>query len=80
MTLLYLLIIGAIAGWITGLITKGKSHGIIINIMLGVLGAVVGSWIFKLLGIRTSGGLFGELLTAVIGAVILVWAARQIKR
>jgi uncharacterized membrane protein YeaQ/YmgE (transglycosylase-associated protein family) len=80
MSLLYLLFIGAVAGWITGLITKGKSFGIIVNIMVGVLGAVVGGWLFRLLGIHTSGGLFGQLLTAVIGAIILLWAARQLKR
>jgi uncharacterized membrane protein YeaQ/YmgE (transglycosylase-associated protein family) len=80
MSLLYLLFIGAVAGWITGLITKGKSFGIIVNIMVGVLGAVVGGWLFRLLGIHTSGGLFGELLTAVVGAIILLWASRQLKK
>lgn len=80
MSFFYLLFIGAIAGWITGLITKGKSFGIIVNIIVGVLGAVVGGWLFRLLGIHTSGGLFGELLTAVVGAIILLWASRQLKK
>lgn len=80
MELLYFLLIGAAAGWLTGLLTKGKSFGVAGNIIIGVLGAVVGGWLFGLLGISTSGGLFGQLITAVAGALVLLWMARMVKK
>ncbi len=80
MELLWFLLIGAAAGWLVGYITKGKSFGLPGNIVIGVLGAVIGGWLFGLLGIRTSGGLFGQLITAVAGALVLLWVARLIKK
>jgi len=80
MALLYFLIIGAAAGWLTGWLTKGKSFGLVGNIIIGVLGAVVGGWLFGLLGISTSGGLLGQLITAVAGALVLLWVARLFKK
>jgi len=50
------------------------------NIIIGVLGAVVGGFLFGLLGISTSGGLFGQLITAVAGALVLLWVARFFRK
>lgn len=80
MQLLWFLLIGTAAGWIVGHITKGKSFGLPGNIVIGVLGAVVGGWLFSLLGIYTSGGLIGQLITAVAGALVLLWVSRLFKK
>lgn len=80
MELLYTLIIGAIAGWLAGLIMKGSGYGLLINIILGIVGAFVGSWLFGELGISIASGLLGSLITAVIGAVVVLFIAGLFKR
>lgn len=80
MELLWFLLVGAAAGWIVGHLTKGKGFGLLGNVLIGVLGAVIGGWLFGLLGIRTSGGLSGALLTAVVGALVLLWVGRMFKK
>jgi uncharacterized membrane protein YeaQ/YmgE (transglycosylase-associated protein family) len=68
------IIIGLIAGWIAGKLMRGRGYGIIADIILGLIGAIIGNWIFTRLGIQTAGGL-GFLAMATVGAVILVGAA-----
>jgi uncharacterized membrane protein YeaQ/YmgE (transglycosylase-associated protein family) len=68
------IIIGLLAGWIAGKLMRGRGYGIIADIILGLIGAIIGSWLFGQLGIRTSGHL-GFLAMATVGAVILVGAA-----
>jgi uncharacterized membrane protein YeaQ/YmgE (transglycosylase-associated protein family) len=67
------LIIGAIAGWLAGLIMKGSGFGILGNIIVGVLGAFVGGRLFGLLGISAESKLIGSLVTALVGAVVLLF-------
>jgi uncharacterized membrane protein YeaQ/YmgE (transglycosylase-associated protein family) len=62
------------AGWIAGKLMRGRGYGIIADIVLGLIGAMIGSWIFARLGIETSGRL-GFLAMATVGAVLLVGAA-----
>jgi len=69
------IIIGLIAGWIAGLITRGQGFGCIVNIILGLIGAVIGGWIFTRLGIETW-GFWGSLAAATVGAVVLVAIGR----
>jgi uncharacterized membrane protein YeaQ/YmgE (transglycosylase-associated protein family) len=73
--LLYILI-GALAGWIGSSIIKGSGSGFWINLLLGIVGAILGGWIFRFFGIPASGWFWG-LLAAVVGAVILllIWGA-----
>jgi len=80
MGLLWFLIIGAIAGWLAGLAMKGGGFGLLGNIIVGVIGAVLGGWLFGVLGIWPSGGLVGSLIVAFVGAVILLFLVRLIKR
>jgi uncharacterized membrane protein YeaQ/YmgE (transglycosylase-associated protein family) len=80
MQFVWFIIIGAVAGWLAGLITKGGGFGILGNIIVGIVGAVIGGWIFGLLGISTGGGLIGALITAVVGAVILLFIVSFIKK
>lgn len=66
------IIIGGIAGWIASLMWKGSGSGLIINIILGIAGAIVGGFVFGLLGMQSK-GTWGSLVTAVVGAFILLW-------
>lgn len=79
MSLLYFLAVGAIAGWLGGQIMKGKGFGLLGNILVGIIGSLIGGYLFNLLGIETSGGLVGSVITAAAGAVVLLWIARLVK-
>jgi uncharacterized membrane protein YeaQ/YmgE (transglycosylase-associated protein family) len=72
------IILGAIAGWIAEKIMKGD-HGLLTNIIMGILGALIGNWLFRLVIGSTAGGMVGQLIVAVIGACILIWGYRAIR-
>ena len=80
MFLIYILLVGLIAGWATGKIMKGSGYGVAVDILLGIVGAFVGSRVLGLLGIYTSGGLIPSILVAILGAVILVALVRILRR
>lgn len=67
------LLIGAIAGWLAGQLTKGGGFGIIKNIILGIVGAVVGGCLFGLIGISIGGEWIGPIITATVGALVLIF-------
>lgn len=69
------IIIGLIAGWLAGVVGRGRGFGCLADIILGLIGAVVGGWIFLKLGIH-AGGTLGSLAAAFVGAVVLVAIAR----
>ena len=69
------ILIGLIAGWLTGKITRGKGFGCLADIVLGLVGALLGGWIFTKLGIF-GGGFLYSLAAATVGAVVLVSVAR----
>lgn len=73
------IIIGAVAGWLAGLLVKGSGFGLFADIAVGIVGAFVGGWLAGLLGIGASAGLIGSIVTATIGAVVLLLALRAIK-
>jgi uncharacterized membrane protein YeaQ/YmgE (transglycosylase-associated protein family) len=73
------LVIGAVAGWLAGLIMKGGGFGLVGNIVVGIIGSVIGGWLFSLLGIA-AGSLIGEIIAAVVGAIILIAILRLVKR
>ena len=74
------LIIGAIAGWLAGVLVKGGGFGLIVDIIVGIVGAFIGGWLAGVLHISLGGGWIGSIITAVIGAVILLFIIRLIKR
>lgn len=78
--LLYIVIVGLIAGWATGQIMKGSGYGPLTDILLGIVGAIIGSRILGLLGIYSTGGLVPNILVAIVGAIILVALVRAIKK
>ncbi len=79
-SLIAFLIIGALAGWIAGLLMRGGGFGLLGNMVVGVIGAFVGGFLFTLVGISTSGGLIGVLITAVVGAAALLFVIGLIKK
>lgn len=76
--LLVMLLIGAVAGWLAGQIMKGYGFGLVGNIIVGILGAIVAG--FLLPGLLPIGGIIGQILHATIGAVILLFVIRFLKR
>jgi uncharacterized membrane protein YeaQ/YmgE (transglycosylase-associated protein family) len=74
------LVIGAIAGWLAGKIVEGAGFGLIIDIIVGIVGAFIGGWLAGVLGIHIGGGLISSIIVALIGAVVLLFALRLIKR
>jgi uncharacterized membrane protein YeaQ/YmgE (transglycosylase-associated protein family) len=75
--MIWTIITGGIAGWLAGVIMKGKGYGIIINIVLGIIGSWLGSKLMHLLGFSSEGTILSSIITGVIGAVILIWAYRK---
>lgn len=71
------LIFGMLAGWITGVLTRGRGYGCVVDIILGLIGAFIGRFIFQKLGIVVF-GFIGNLAAAVVGAVVLVAIVRLI--
>jgi uncharacterized membrane protein YeaQ/YmgE (transglycosylase-associated protein family) len=69
------IIIGLLAGWLAGKISRGRGFGCIVDVILGLIGAVIGGWLFTRIGIETW-GFFGSLAAATVGAVLLVAVAR----
>lgn len=72
------LIIGLVAGWLAGILMRGSGYGIFVDILLGLIGAVIGRWIFSALGI-TALGTTGYLAMATVGALVLVSATHLIR-
>lgn len=80
MFLLYIILVGLIAGWATGKIMKGSGYGALTDILLGIAGAIIGGWILRFFGFYTTGGLIPSILVAILGAVVLVVLVRALRR
>lgn len=76
---LYIIIVGGIAGWLSGLIMKGSGFGLLGNILIGIVGAIIGGWLFGVLNISVAAGWLGSILTALVGAVVLLCVASLFK-
>jgi uncharacterized membrane protein YeaQ/YmgE (transglycosylase-associated protein family) len=79
MHIVWMLLIGLVAGWLAGVITKGRGFGIVGDLVVGVIGALLGGFLFGLLGIG-AWGLVGRLLVATAGAVVFLFLLRFVKR
>ncbi len=77
--LIWWIVVGLIAGWAAGKIMKGGGYGAAMDIVLGIVGAVIGGWLMGMLGIY-AGGFIGTIVVAIIGAVVLIWLSRMLKR
>jgi uncharacterized membrane protein YeaQ/YmgE (transglycosylase-associated protein family) len=74
------LIVGAIAGWLAGLIVKGGGFGLLGNIVIGIIGAVVAGWLLPTLGVHLGTGIIGAIIDSVIGGVVVLVIISLIKR
>ena len=79
MWLLWTIIIGILAGFIAGKIVKGHGMGTLMDLLVGIVGSVLGGWIFTLLGLAAY-GLLGRLVMATVGAVVLLLIVRAIRK
>ena len=79
-SLIIWLIVGAIAGWLAGMVVKGGGFGLIGDIVVGIVGALIAGWLLPQLGIVIGGGIVGAVIDAFIGAVILLIIVRLVKR
>ena len=79
-SLIIWLIVGAVAGWLAGLIVKGMGFGLIGNIVVGIVGAFIAGWLLPRLGIAIGGGMIAAIINATIGAVILLVILGLIRR
>jgi len=79
-TILIWILVGAIAGWLAGLVVRGFGFGLIGNIIVGIIGAFLGGWLFGVLGVAIGAGIINTIFTAFIGAVVLLFIVRVIKR
>ncbi len=76
---IWFLFIGGVIGWMAGLITQGRGFGIIPDIVIGIVGAMLGGWMARVLGLA-AGSSIGSFLVALVGAVILVSLTRFVAR
>jgi len=79
MYLVWILLVGLIAGWLAGKLMKGSGFGVLGDIVIGVIGAFIGGFLFRLVGIF-AGGFIGSVIVATIGAVVLLYAVRILRK
>ena len=79
MHIVWFLLVGLIAGWLAGKLTKGAGFGVPGDIVIGILGAFIGGFLFRLVGLSAAGTI-GSIIVATIGAVVLVFVVKTIKK
>jgi uncharacterized membrane protein YeaQ/YmgE (transglycosylase-associated protein family) len=80
MSFIWFILIGILAGFLAGKFMKGAGFGLLVNLLVGIAGAIFGGWVFGALGIQFGDGLIGSLITAFLGAVLLLWIIKLIKK
>lgn len=80
MDILYIIIIGAIAGYIADVLMRDNGFGLIINIILGIAGGFVGSWAFGYLGISIGSGWISDIIRSAAGAVLILFIVGLFRR
>ena len=78
-SLLVILFVGLVAGWLAGKIVRGAGYGIIGDIVIGIAGAFIASWLFPKLGIHLGVGIVSEIIYSAIGAILLLLIVRLIR-
>ena len=80
MEFVWFILVGLVAGWVTGMLADGGGFGLFGDIIVGVLGALLGGFIFRSLGVSAGGGLLGSIVVATVGALVLIFILRLSKR
>ena len=78
-SILVILVVGLIAGWLAGKIVRGTGYGFVADLCLGIIGALIGNWLFPQLGIHLGAGIIASIISATIGAILLLIVLRLIK-
>lgn len=78
-SLLVILFVGLVAGWLAGQIVRGTGFGLVGDIIIGILGAFVGSWLLPQLGVHLGSGTISAIVNATIGAVLLLLVVRLVR-
>ena len=76
--MIWSIIIGALAGFVAGKLTRGGGFGFWVNLVVGIIGGLIGGWLFGLIGLPIP-GIIGELITSVIGAIVFLWIVSLFK-
>ncbi|MDB5598430.1 MAG: transglycosylase [Xanthobacteraceae bacterium] len=79
-TLLIWLVVGAVAGWLAGLIVRGFGFGLVGNIVVGIVGAFIAGWLLPRLGVHIGAGIVGAIIHAMIGAIVLLLIIGLVRR
>jgi uncharacterized membrane protein YeaQ/YmgE (transglycosylase-associated protein family) len=79
-SLIVILVIGFIAGWLASHLVRGTGYGLIADICLGIIGAFIGDWLFPKLGLHFGSSTIAEIISATLGAVILLIILRLVRR
>ncbi len=79
-SIIIMLIVGAIAGWLAGKIVRGFGFGLIWNIVIGIIGAFIGVWLLARLGVIPFHGFVGSIVNATIGAIVLLFIIGLVRR
>ena len=75
-SLLVIVVVGIVAGWLAGLIVQGGGLGLIGDLLVGIVGAFIGNWLMAALHVHFAAGLVGAIVNAMIGAVVLLFVLR----
>jgi uncharacterized membrane protein YeaQ/YmgE (transglycosylase-associated protein family) len=78
-SLIVILFVGLVAGWLAGKVVRGAGFGIIGDIVIGIAGAFIASWLFPKLGFHLGRGLVSEIISSAIGAIILLVVVRLLR-
>ncbi|MEA3026441.1 MAG: hypothetical protein QOF91_1726 [Alphaproteobacteria bacterium] len=78
-SLLIILLVGIVAGWLAGQIVQGTGFGLIGDLIVGIVGAFIGSWVLPRLGIHLGTGLVAAIANATIGAIILLVVIKLVR-
>jgi uncharacterized membrane protein YeaQ/YmgE (transglycosylase-associated protein family) len=78
-SLLVILLVGVIAGWLAGQIVRGTGFGLIGDLVIGIIGALIGNWLLPRLGVQLGAGIIGAVVDATVGAMVLLLVVRLVR-
>jgi uncharacterized membrane protein YeaQ/YmgE (transglycosylase-associated protein family) len=78
-SIIVILVVGIVAGWLAGKVVRGTGFGLIGDLLVGVAGAFVASWLFPRFGIHLGTGIVSEIIFSALGAIILLLIVRLIR-